>query len=130
MCVTPGFLTERLGFLGKRLAKHHFAAFGVTDNFVSRDLQKPRVHRVADGLLLRRSVNDDALELSRLDRFDRRGGVDGRLENGLHPGLVNGVPEASNLRRVTGQSRLVVIEPAEVLPNYILRPTENERLIA
>ena len=128
--VTAGLAPQRLALLGKGLLQGDACAPGGGHHLVAGDLQQARVHRVGDGLLLHRGVDDQVFELGGLDGLGGAGRVDGGLEQFFHAGLADGAAKAPDLRGIARQAWLVERHAAEVLPDHIFRPALHQFLVA
>ena len=58
MRISASTATQLFALLGKGLLELDAGALGSADDFVARDLEQATVHRVRDGLLLHRGVDE------------------------------------------------------------------------
>jgi hypothetical protein len=100
--IAAGLASQLLALLGKALLQADARAPGAADHLVTRDLQQAAVHRVRDGLLLDRGVDDHALERLGFDGLHRHRRIDGGLEQLLQPFFADVSAKAADLSGVAG----------------------------
>ena len=84
---------------------------------------------MGNGFFLYRGVNDDALEINRFDGLDFYRSLNRGLEQLLQAFFTDGTAKAPDLGCVTWQAWLVIFLAAEVLPNHVFAPANNEFLV-
>ena len=84
---------------------------------------------MGDGFLLHGAVDNHPLEFCRPNRLAVNCRIDSGPEQFFYPGFANGGAKSPYLGGVARQSRLVVVHPAEVLPDDVLRPSLDDGFV-
>ena len=127
--IAAGTTPQFLAFLGKGLLEFDADVLGRLHHFVPGNFEESAIDRVGDGFLLHGAVDNHPFEFCRLDRFGLNRRIDSGLEQFFYSGFANGGAKSSYLGGVARQSRLVVVHPAEVLPDDVLRPSLDEGFV-
>ncbi len=103
--VATGLAAQFLAFLDEGLLQGDAHDLGCLHHLAPGNLQQAAVHRMGNGLLLDRGVDDDQFELRWPHSLCLHGSVDGGLQQFFDVGFADGGAKAPQLGGIAGQPR-------------------------